>query len=335
MVRDGNVGEPPSGIRDHAYRYDMSSVFRRADRRFLADMVADLTHGQQDTFELGLEYRTDGTRVGRGAELIRRIFEDEHEPDSVILELLNYVYVDSPAAQWRLENEKYTNLKARVLDPRGVTLGEDGFQLPGVTAAKLPLPPSPRPDPAPALAQEEPVPTAPSPQRDLSRVFIVHGRDMRPVAVLEQFLVFIGLRAMPWSEARALTGKPSPTTYEIVKAGMAGAGAVVVIFSPDDQARLDPRLAPGEPEERPMGQARQNVILEAGMAFATDPQRTVFVQSERTRPISDIDGFNWVPLDGTWDRRQDLYSRLRDAGARVEPSPGNLHAPLAGPFKIS
>lgn len=297
-------------------------------------MVAELTHGQQDTFELGLEYTTDGTRVGRGAELIRRIFDDEPEPDSVILELLNYIYVDSPAAQWRLESEKYATLKARVLEPRGVTLGEDGFQLPGVTAARLPLPVRPAANPLPGLAQEVSVPTVVSPPRDPSRVFVVHGRDMRPVVVLEQFLVFIGLRAMPWSEARALTGKTSPTTYEIVKAGMAGAGAVIVVFSPDDQARLDPRLAPGEPEERPTGQARQNVILEAGMAFATDPERTIFVQSERTRPISDIDGFNWVPLDGTWDRRQDLYSRLRDAGARVEPTPGNLQGPLAGPFQI-
>ncbi|MCB7138259.1 TIR domain-containing protein [Cellulosimicrobium marinum] len=310
----------------------MSSVFRRADRRFLADMVADLTHGQQDTFELGLEYTTDGTRVGRGAELIRRIFDDEPEPDPVILELLNYIYVDSPTAQWRIEGDKYATLKTRVLDPRGVTLGEGGFKLPGVTAAHLPLPARPGTGPTP-FAQEAPMFTA-APQRDPSRVFVVHGRDMRPVEVLEQFLIFIGLRAMPWSEARALTGKPSPTTYEIVAAGMAGAGAVIVIFSPDDQARLDPRLAPGEPEERPTGQARQNVILEAGMAFATDPRRTIFVQSERTRPVSDIDGFNWVPLDGSWDRRQDLYSRLRDAGARVEPQPGDLQASLAGPFRI-
>lgn len=307
-------------------------MFRRSDRPLLADAVgSELTHDQQSAFEVRLDYSSTGTRVLRAAELIRHIFDNEAEPDAVILELLNYLYVDGPGAQWRIENDRYNALKARVLDPLGVTLGDEGFELPGVVAARLPLP-----RPAQTIQpthQEAPVPAAPS-QRDPSRVFVVHGRDTRPVEVLEQFLIFIGLRAMPWSEARALTGKPSPTTYEIVTAGMAGAGAVIVIFSPDDQARLDPRLAPGEPEERPTGQARQNVILEAGMAFATDPQRTIFVQSERTRPISDIDGFNWVPLDGSWDRRQDLYSRLRDAGTRVDPQPGNLQAALAGPFQI-
>jgi predicted nucleotide-binding protein len=313
----------------------MPSAFRRADRRFLADAVAGLTHGEQSTFELGLQYTTDGTRTGRGAELIRLIFEDEPEPDSVILELLNYIYVDSPGAQWRLENDKFTTLKAKVLEPRGVTLGEDGFELPGVTAAQLSSPPVADTDLDHPGAEEAPVPVVSPSPRDLSRVFVVHGRDMRPVDVLSKFLIFIGLRAMPWSEARALTGKPQPTTYDVVRAGIAGAGAVVVIFSPDDQARLNPKFTPeGQTGELPTGQARQNVTLEAGMAFATDPQRTIFVQSEKTRPISDIDGFNWVPLNGTWDSRQDLYARLRDAGSRVEPNPGNLADPLAGPFKI-
>ncbi|MFI8523550.1 TIR domain-containing protein [Promicromonospora sukumoe] len=314
----------------------MPSAFRRADRPLLADAVAGLTHGEQSTFELGLHYTTDGSRTVRGAELVRRIFEDEPDPDSVILELLNYIYVDGPNAQWRLENDKFTNLKRKVLEPRGVTLGDDGFELPGVTAAQLSPPPVAHTDPDHPGAEEAPVSVASPSPRDLSRVFVVHGRDMRPVDVLSQFLIFIGLRAMPWSEARALTSKPQPTTYEVVRAGIAGAGAVVVIFSPDDQARLNPKFTPkGQTDEPPTGQARQNVTLEAGMAFATDPQRTIFVQSEKTRPISDIDGFNWVPLNGTWDSRQDLYSRLRDAGARVELKPGNLADPLAGPFEIN
>ncbi|WP_175010193.1 nucleotide-binding protein [Cellulosimicrobium sp. TH-20] len=316
----------------------MSSVFRLQDRRYLVAAVGDLTHAHLSGFESGLEFKTDAslTKAQRAADLIEHIFE-EPDPDPLIVDLLNFIYVDGPGVEWRLEpGTQLATLKKRVLDPRGIVLGPDGFELPGREAHPSTAPNPTSSTPAPATTQKEaPVnAVASSPGRDPSRVFIVHGRDERPVAVLSQFLMFIGLRAMSWAEARERTGKPQPTTYEIVTAGMAGAGAIIVIFSPDDEARLKPDLAPGEPEETLTGQARQNVILEAGLAFASDPLRTVFVQSQRTRPITDIDGFNWVPLTGEWKHREDLYKRLRDAGARVEREPGNLSDPIAGPFKV-
>jgi len=300
-------------------------------------MLGELTHAQLDTFELGLEYTTDSTvpKATRAAALIGQIF-DGPEPDPVVLEMLNYIYVDSPGAQWRRESSNYKQLKKRLLDPHGITLGDEGFELPGTTNAQ-PSPSRPLTDHIHQVTapQEDPVPIDPSPTRDLSRVFIVHGQDTRPVNVLTSFLLFIGLRPMAWSDARALTGNPQPHTYDIVRAGMAGAGAIIVIFSPDDQARLDPRFTrPGAADEPVSGQPRQNVLLEAGIAFATDPGRTIFVQSETTRPISDISGFNWVSLDGSYDERKDLYGRLRDAQARVAPEPLNFLDPHAGPFKV-
>ena len=105
---------------------------------------------------------------------------------------------------------------------------------------------------------------------------------------------------MSWSDAVALTKEPQPTTYGVVAAGIAHAVAVIVIFSPNDEARLSREFAANDkdPELTVAGQPRQNVLLEAGMAFGTAPTRTIFVQSARTRPISDIQGFNWVNLDG-------------------------------------
>lgn len=68
-----------------------------------------------------------------------------------------------------------------------------------------------------------------------SKIFVVHGRDMRPVEVLTNCLLLLGLHMMPWSEA--------------------------VNLDPDRKLR---------------GQARQNVTLEAGMAYSMAPNRTIF-----------------------------------------------------------
>ena len=52
-------------------------------------------------------------------------------------------------------------------------------------------------------------------------------------------------------------------------------------------------------------------------------------------PISDIEGFNWVNLDGQWESREDLVNRLWHAGADVKLNTSRLDHHLAGPFKVS
>lgn len=58
------------------------------------------------------------------------------------------------------------------------------------------------------------------------------------------------------------------------------------------------------------------------------------MQSARTRPLSDIEGFNWVKLDGEFDSRADLIGRLRTADAPVQHKQ-NLLDHTAGPFKVT
>jgi predicted nucleotide-binding protein len=140
---------------------------------------------------------------------------------------------------------------------------------------------------------------------------------------------------MPWSEAVRLTGEAQPHTYDIVHAGMTHAAAIIVIFSPDDLARVkDDFSEMDDPDRTPQGQARQNVTLEAGMAFAMAPKRTIFVKSQATREISDIAGFNWVKLNGEYDSRADLKNRLEIAGADLRPQSENLMDPRAGNFRV-
>lgn len=158
---------------------------------------------------------------------------------------------------------------------------------------------------------------------------------MAPVSVITTYLQYLGLHPLTWSEAVHLTGNPQPHTYDVVLAGMNGTAATIVIFSPDDEARVkEASSEPGDPERAVQGQARQNVLLEAGMAFAMQPKRTIFVTSARTRDISDVAGFNWVKLDGKWDSRNDLRMRLQTAKAAVRSGDYDLMAPNAGPFEV-
>jgi predicted nucleotide-binding protein len=234
-------------------------------------------------------------------------------------------------------------LDTKVLGPRGVVLTDDGYVIDSVHVDPRSVTPAHAvPDQSPTHQEGAQVvrpvtstSTVPAPQSS-NKVFVVHGRDMRPVKVLDTFLTFCGLQSMEWSDAVRLTGKTQPTTYEIVHAGIVNAAAVIVIFSPDDLGRVADAYAssPADPDKAPTGQARQNVILEAGMAFGLAPDRTIFVQSAATRPLSDIEGFNWVKLNGSWDSRSDLIGRLEQACRRKLVYKAELTHHTAGPFKV-
>ncbi len=155
---------------------------------------------------------------------------------------------------------------------------------------------------------------------DSAKVFVVHGRNLQARNALFALLRAIDLRPVEWSEAVAATGKSSPYIGEILDEAFTAAQAVVVLFTPDDEARLkEPFLSEGDPahESELTGQARPNVLFEAGMAMARDQARTVLVELGTLRPFSDIGGRHTIRLDGSTERRQELAQRLKDAGCPV------------------
>jgi predicted nucleotide-binding protein len=324
-----------------------SEIFKRVDSRYIAAALSDnTTHSGIGTFELGLGLETEGNKGERANQAVRYIF-DQVDTDGLVIRLLNYLFVENPYAVTSDQNTSYRQLRQNVLDPRGVTLTDNGFALPDGRDVDS-IETVERTAASPRLAQpfdlfgsffqeRETVITraAEAVERDPSKVFVVHGQDSRPVNVVKQFLLYLGLHMMSWSEAVLLTGETQPHTYDVVRAGMARAAAVIVIFSPDDLARVkDDFSQPGDSDRTPQGQARQNVILEAGMAFATAPERTIFVRSAPVREMSDVAGFNWVKLDGAWDSRNDLKNRLETAKAAVRPGTYDLRDSLAGPFQV-
>lgn len=165
-------------------------------------------------------------------------------------------------------------------------------------------------------------------QTDSKIVFVVHGRNSKARKSLFQFLRSIGLHPLEWSEAVEKTGKASPYVGEVLEKAFSIAQAAIILFTPDDEARLrEEHRGSKEPvyETELTGQARPNVIFEAGMAMGMFPDRTVLVELGELRPISDIGGRHVIRMNNNVSRRQELAQRLKTAGCIVNLSGTDWH----------
>jgi len=163
---------------------------------------------------------------------------------------------------------------------------------------------------------------------DPRSVFVVHGRNRQARDAMFAFLRALGLQPIEWSEAVLATGRPTPYVGEVLDAAFARAQTVVVLMTPDDEARLRvPFHEPGDPphETTTTPQARPNVLFEAGMAMGRDENRVVLVEFGNCRPFSDIGGRHILRLNGSTQRRQELAQRLERAGAAVNMTGTDWH----------
>jgi len=154
-------------------------------------------------------------------------------------------------------------------------------------------------------------------------VFVVHGRNERLTRALFSFLRAVRLNPMEWIEAIRLTGKPNPFIADTLDTAFREAAAVVVLLTPDDEARLKPEFVkPQDPEweKQLTGQARPNVLFEAGMALGRNPDSTVLVQIGTVRKFSDISGMHVVHLSASPESRQEFITKLANAGCNVNTS---------------
>lgn len=152
-------------------------------------------------------------------------------------------------------------------------------------------------------------------------VFVVHGRDSAAKNAMFAFLRSIDVKPIEWTSAIALSKKAAPYVGEILDAAFAKARAIVVLMTPDDLAQLRPDLL--QPSDKPYervltGQARPNVRFEAGMAFATHPDRTVIAKLGNIREFSDVAGRHVVHMSNDYSRRQEFATKLRNAGCDVD-----------------
>jgi predicted nucleotide-binding protein len=167
-------------------------------------------------------------------------------------------------------------------------------------------------------------------------VWVIEGQDKKAHDLVYGLLHAAGLRPLEFDQAASLTGKPSPTIMEILEAAFKEGQAFLALFTPDEQVSLRPELRKKTPEvisntgvdwteptadEKPEYQPRPNAILEAGMAFALHPDRTVVLEMGAIRPISDIAGIHTVrwKQDDVSTRRK-LLEKLRLAGCMPDTS---------------
>lgn len=156
---------------------------------------------------------------------------------------------------------------------------------------------------------------------DTKKVFVIYGRNDVVRREMFAFLRAIGLSPIEWSQAVALTGVGTPFIGEVLNAAFNVVQAVVVLLTGDDEARLrSDYQSEDDPdyEKQLTPQARPNVLFEAGMAFGTQPNRTILVELGRLRPFSDVSGRHTIRLNNKPERRMELVQRLRSAGCAVD-----------------
>ncbi|HEV3316335.1 MAG TPA: nucleotide-binding protein [Candidatus Angelobacter sp.] len=149
------------------------------------------------------------------------------------------------------------------------------------------------------------------------RVFVVYGRNERLRVALFTLLRALQLEPLEWTAVVEATGSPNPYMNEILKTGFRIAQAAIVLFTPDDEARLKKEFQKSDdpPYESDLyPQPRLNVVYEAGMAMALFPNQTIFVQVGDSRPFSDIAGIHYLRMDNSIAKRRDFASRLKRAG---------------------
>ncbi len=169
-----------------------------------------------------------------------------------------------------------------------------------------------------------------------TRVFVVHGRNERLRRSIFSFLRSVGIQPIEWREAIKLTRKGSPYVGEILDAAFTRAVAIIVLLSPDEEARLKPQFVKANDpsyEKQLSGQARPNVLFEAGMAFGRYPNQTILVQVGQVRPFSDVGGRHVVQLSNSTESRQELITKLENAGCIVSVSGTDWHT--EGDFDVN
>lgn len=167
------------------------------------------------------------------------------------------------------------------------------------------------------------------------KVFVVHGRNLQIKNSMFDFLRAIDLKPIEWPKAIEATGDPSPYIGDILDEAFSRAQAVVVLMTPDEEVRLREEFREEEThrdEKELKLQPRPNVLFEGGMAWARYPNRTVLVKIGEIRHVSDIAGLHYVKLDNTPEKRDELATKLGNAGCPVDTSGTDWYN--AGDFEI-
>lgn len=159
------------------------------------------------------------------------------------------------------------------------------------------------------------------PKTKENTVFVVHGRDTKLRDSMYQFLGALGLKPQEWGHAIRAARGANPYVNEAVTRIMEQAQAIVVLLSPDDDVKLKDQFVTRDErttEGKLHGQARPNVIFEAGIAIGTHHKKSVVVQVGNVKRFTDIGGMHILNLTGSDASRHGLANRLKKLGCKID-----------------
>jgi predicted nucleotide-binding protein len=185
-----------------------------------------------------------------------------------------------------------------------------------VIAPPAAAPPSARPRVSKGKAKTRTVRTTKN-----NSVFVVHGRDAALNEDMFSFLRALDLNPLEWTQAVRATKGANPNVTLVVKNALKTAQGVIVMFSPDEEGRLKTKFRGKHDSTKLEGQARLNVIFEAGIALGAHEDKTLLVEVGDVRKISDIAGMYIPRLTDSAASRKEFAERLRDKlGLKVDMS---------------
>lgn len=148
-------------------------------------------------------------------------------------------------------------------------------------------------------------------------IMVIYGHDTQANTAIFDYLRAIGLQPREWGQLIQASGSGSPYIGQVLDRAFQDAQAVVALFTPDEYVTA--RTAPPGEQNTGRYQARPNVLIEAGMALATHPTRTVIAVLGNQELPSDLAGRHYIRLSHTDAAPlHDLAARLQDAGCDTD-----------------
>jgi predicted nucleotide-binding protein len=243
---------------------------------------------------------------------------------------IHIIHTDKTFKQIKLEQAPRSEIfspDARQLERYGGTDVTNRF-ITGAPGTAQALTPSRRPGPALAT--------------DRKAVMVIYGHDREANAAMFSWLHDIGLQPKEWSQLINLSGSASPYIGDVLDRTFKSVQAVIAFFTPDERVRERGMDRPGSGPWRL--QSRPNVLIEAGMALVTHPDRTVLVVLGPQELPSDLAGRHYIRLDGTPGSLNNMANRLQSAGCEIDQTgthwldparfPNRDHIPANPPLTI-
>ena len=155
-----------------------------------------------------------------------------------------------------------------------------------------------------------------------NQVLVIYGRNTAARDALTAFLESLELEPRCWSAVVDEMPKGAPNIQEVLLEAFHGTKAFLVLLTGDEEARLCGHLDEGHEDDEGENaatrfQPRLNVVYEAGIAEATNPDQVIYVKLGLVDTFSDLDGRTLLQMNDREESRSGLIKALISVGCDV------------------